>query len=164
MSMSFLGFRKRKAKKTVSIRSPRPPTPPTPNSFVSAAVVEIGDPSRPSAEAYLAPLTLHLDLGVKAEPFFPSDHFLSPSPEPSLTASSRQMQDRRARLCSKSSGSPPKSLHDGTGSVRPRVSVSAFKLSAAYTEDGFQDGRFSEVEDATRVCLCRFLTRFPLTT
>jgi hypothetical protein len=155
--MSFLNFRqaRRKAKKIVSLRYPRPATPPTPDSFVSTNVVEIGDPSRPAAEACYAPLTLQLDLGVKGEPFLHSDHILSPSRERALTTSSRQTRDRLSR---------PRSKSDVVGSVQPRVSGPASKLSivSAYTEDGFQDDRLAEVEDITRVCLSyQHSTPFP---
>ena len=125
--MSFLSFRrhaKRKAQKIVSFRLARPPTPPSPGSFVSTSVVEIGDPSRPSVDEPYAPLTLQMDIGFASEPLLPSGSFSSSLiRESDSIPSPRRTQNRRSRPRS-SSRSPPKSLHDGAGSVRSKVSVS----------------------------------------
>jgi hypothetical protein len=131
--MSFLSFRaRRKAKKIVSVRSPRPPTPPTPGSFVSAAIVEIGDPSRPSAEAYYAPPTLQVDTSFAAEPLLPGDLFRPAYREPSLTANPRHTRDRHSRPRSRRSGSSPKSPHVGPGSIQSKVSVPALNSPGVY--------------------------------
>ena len=133
-SMSFLSFRhaRRKAKKIVSVRSPRPPTPPTPGSFVSTAIVQIGDPYSLSAEAYYAPPTLQVDTSFATEPLLPSEPFRPAFREPSLTANPRQTWDRHSRPRSRRSGSSPKSPHVGPGSVQSKVSVPVLNSPGVY--------------------------------
>ncbi len=120
--MTFLGFRhaKRKAKKMANARPPRSPTS-SPPSFVTASVVEIGDPTSASAEAYYAPMTLHVDVDVTPEPLFPSDPFLSTFRQHVSTTNPRDSQDRLSR--SRLGGSLGQPLHDSAGWVQPRVGV-----------------------------------------
>ncbi|KAI9513451.1 hypothetical protein F5148DRAFT_1278823 [Russula earlei] len=117
--MSFLSFRhaRRKAKKMVGLRHPRPPTPPSPSSFAAASVVEIGDPSRPSAERLYRAMTPQVDIDIVPEPLFPSDPFVATFRADRPTATSHtQSRDRRSRS---GSGSPPKAPHNGAGLVQP---------------------------------------------
>ena len=125
--MSFLSFRqaRRKAKKIVSVRAQRPPTPPSPDrdSCVFPSVVEIGDPSRVSAEAFYSPATLHVD--ITSGPLFPSDPFPG-SDHPSTNAGQSQDQASHTGLGGASSKLP----HDGAGSEQQRVRVLSFEAPA----------------------------------
>lgn len=120
--MTFLSFRhgKRKAKKMANVRPLRSPSPSS-SSFVTASVVEIGDPSSASAEAYYTPLTLHVDVDITPEPLFADDPFSSTLRHHASIPNPRQSHDRLSR--SRVGGSSSKSLHDDARRVQPRVSV-----------------------------------------
>jgi hypothetical protein len=126
--MTFLGFRhaKRKSKKKVSAPPPRSPTPSS-GSFVSASVVEIGDPTSSSAEACYAPTTLHVDVDIAREPLFTNDPLLSTFRQYSPTTNPRVSQDRFSR--SRIGGNSSKPLHHNTAWVQPRVSIFSNRTS-----------------------------------
>jgi len=160
--MTFLGFRhaKRKAKKMVNARPQRSPTPSS-GSFVSTSVVEIGDPTSPSAEACYAPMTLQVDVDITPDPPFPSDPPFSAFHHNSSSTYPMQLQDRLSR--SRLGRSSPMLLHDDTGRM-PRVSVFSIESQrfmgswCLYAENGFQDGRAARlavVGDVIRVRLFR---------
>lgn len=129
--MTFLGFRhaKRKAKKLANARPPRSPSPSS-GSFVTASVVEIGDPTSATAEACYAPMTLHVDLDIAPEPLFASDPIFSAFRQHSPTANPKESQDRlsRSRLGRNSS----KPIHHNAGWVPPRVSVFSTESQMVY--------------------------------
>jgi hypothetical protein len=113
--------------------SGRPPRSPTSSSasFVTASVVEIGDPTSASAEACYAPMTLRLDVDIAREPLFPSDPVLSSFRQHSPATNPKEYQDRlsRSRLGENSS----KPLHHNAGSwVQSRVSVFSTESQMVY--------------------------------
>jgi hypothetical protein len=120
--MTFLSFRhaKRKAKKMANVRPLRSQSPSS-GSFVSASVVEIGDPTSASAEAYYTPLTFHVDVDISPEPLFASDPFSSTIRHRASTPNPRPLHDRQSR--SRLGGSSSKPLDAGW--VQPGVSVEA---------------------------------------
>jgi hypothetical protein len=146
--MTFLSFRyaKRKAKKMVNARPPRSPTASS-ASFVTASVVEIGDPTRVSAEACYTPMTLHLDVDIARDPLFPGDPVLSTFRQHSPATNPKEFQDRLSR--SRLDGNSSKPLHHNAGWVQPRVSVFSTESQMVYKvlvywclqiENDFQDG------------------------
>ena len=122
--MSFLKFRqaKRKAKKIVTIRSPRSQarTPPSSCGSVFPTVVEIGDPSRISAESCQCPAKLDVD--ITPGPLFPSDTSLTGFN--ALSAKQSQDQVSRSGLCGTSSDLPS----EGAKLTQQTVRILSFEL------------------------------------
>jgi hypothetical protein len=145
--MTFLGFPhvKRKAKKMVNARPRRSPISSS-ASFVTASVIEIGDPTSALAEECYAPMTLHLDVDIAREPLFPRDPVLSTFRQHSPVTDPKESQDRlsRSRLGRNSS----KPLHHNSGWVQPKVSFYSTESQMEWfmkdwypqTENDFQDG------------------------